>query len=87
MRNLIKWKDSELKQALQLYNALKNPQISISEAISQIEALALKIGRSYAAVSMRLANYKYLDTDGREGLSNGGPNLRNFWDKNKEDNI
>lgn len=83
MKKLKRWSESELKQALQLYNTLKKAGISISKAAPQIEALSKKIGRSYSAVAMRLANYKSLDTDGQEGLSNGGPNLRIFWDKNK----
>lgn len=79
-----KWSDSELRQALELYVSLKKAGSTSSDAATKIEKLASRIGRSFSSVSMRLANYKWLDTDGREGLSNGGANLRHFWDRNKQ---
>lgn len=78
------WSVAELTQALDLYRNMKAKGQSISEAISEIVKLAAYINRTPAAMSMRLANFKWLDTDGREGLSNGGINLRALWDRNNQ---
>lgn len=78
------WSVAELTQALDLYRNMKAKGQSISEAILEIVKLAAFINRTPAAVSMRLANFKWLDTDGREGFSNGGINLRALWDRNNQ---
>lgn len=79
-----RWDEQELKSALDLYFDMKRAGKTVSEVAPEIEHLASCIGRSAAAVRMRLDNYRWLDTEGRVGLSNGGPKLIDFWERNKK---
>lgn len=77
----IKWNDQELLEALMVYRKIKKNGERLDAANPRLNQLAQKIGRTIGSVVMRMQNFRYLDTDGKSGLKNGGKNLRIFWDR------
>ena len=77
----IKWNDQELLEALMVYRKIKKNGERLDAANPILNQLAQKIGRTIGSVVMRMQNFRYLDTDSKSGLKNGGKNLRIFWDR------
>jgi hypothetical protein len=73
------WSHSELLQSLKLYQELKKSKVSMTASNPRIQQLAKTIGRTAAAVAMRMGNFLALDSNGTNGLKNGGPSLAKFW--------
>lgn len=77
------WNDMELQATLNLYYYLEASSQKISAKNKMVINTANSIKRSVNAVVMRLGNYRYWESNGLEGLSNGGPNAKNFWLKHR----
>ena len=76
------WSREELVVVLDLYFRL--PSSKFTDAEPEVTEIAALIGRTPAAVAMRLANYLALDENsGAEGLSHGGEHARKVWEEFK----
>ena len=75
-QNRLIWSRDELIVVLDLYFRLPHAKFSASAA--EVIETAQLIGRTPAAVAMRLANYRFFD-DGT-GLAHGGTHARKVWE-------
>lgn len=74
------WSREELIIVLDLYFCL--PRRKFTESEPQVSETARLIGRSPAAVAMRLANYIALDDRaGAGGLSHSGDHAKRVWEE------
>lgn len=81
------WTACELIAVLNLYYFLQATHQSMTASNPMIINTANSIGRTVDAIVMRLQNYRFWETDGQEGLSNGGPRAEAFWKNNRWNHI
>ena len=80
------WSREELVVVLDLYFRLPSGKFTDTEP--EVVDVAGLIGRTPAAVAMRLANYLALDEQsGSEGLSHGGDHARKVWEEFRQNRV
>lgn len=82
-----RWTKEEYEETLKLYVQLSRENIPMYGGTKEIRELAEKWGenaRTAASIAMRLQNYRYLATNGAEGLRNVSSECRKFYDEYQE---
>jgi hypothetical protein len=74
-----RWGRDEYILALDLY--LNHSEITHDDSDPAVQKVAALTGRSANSIALRLANFRHLDPDGTEGLSNVGADCREIWEE------
>lgn len=77
MANTI-WNRDELIVVLDVY---LNDEFVLDSSDPLVKELADLIGRTPGSVVLRLSNYRHLDPNGSQGMSNVGENAREVWEE------
>jgi hypothetical protein len=73
------WSREEYILALDLY--LNHPEITHDASDSAVQEVADLTGRSANSIALRLANFRHLDPNGTDGMSNVGADCRDIWEE------
>ena len=71
-----RWSREEYILALDLY--LNHPEITHDDSDPAVQDVADLTGRSANSIALRLANFRHLDPEGTEGMSNVGTDCRDI---------
>lgn len=78
-----RWTEDEFIVCLYYYFEISKKNGALAATNKRIIDIAKLLDRTPASISMRMLNYRYFDTNGNQGLSNGGNTCSKYYEKYK----